>query len=320
MKFFPLISFLVSLSLVPLAIKMAKKFKIMDIPGGLKSHENPIPYLGGLPIVIGFLINPILYKEGILFPLSVFLIFLLGFFDDIKPLSPYSKLIVETIFATLLVFSGIRTRIIFFSFTANVIISIIWIVGITNSFNIIDVMDGIAGGVGFIAATTLAFITLTGGDINEALVAAALAGSIAGFIPFNLPKAKIFLGDAGSLTIGFTLSVIALRTSYSFANPVAIVVPLFILFFPIYDTFYVFIQRIIKGKNPLKGSPDHFVLKLRGKNLPVIVIDAIIYLISISLCEASYIITKVGFKGALIILFIIIGIFVIVGTILRGAT
>jgi len=243
----------------------------------------------------------------------------MGLADDIKPYSRYLKLILQTFIAIVTISIGIRMEVIFFPEWLNISLSIIWIVGITNGFNIIDVMDGISGGVGLFALATFIFITILGTGPYP-YIAISVAGGILGFLPFNLPRAKLFMGDAGSLFIGYILAAIALKTSYTTANPIALFVPLLILFYPIFDTIYVVALRISRRKNPLAGSPDHFVLKLKASGLPVSSIIAIIYLATISLCEASFIITRLTLSGAIIFYTIASLIFIIFGVILKGRT
>lgn len=246
-------------------------------------------------------------------------LFFMGLADDIRPYSRYLKLILQTLVAIATILIGIRMEVVFFPEWLNVFLSIIWIVGITNAFNIIDVMDGIAGGVALFAASTFIFISVLGSG-SYPLIAISIAGGILGFLPFNLPKAKLFMGDAGSLFLGYTLSAIALKTSYTTSNPIALFVPLLILFYPIFDTVYVVFLRLSRGRNPLAGSPDHFVLKLKASGQPVTSIIAIIYLATISLCEASFIITRLSLYGAIIFYSVATLIFIIFGVILKGRT
>jgi UDP-GlcNAc:undecaprenyl-phosphate GlcNAc-1-phosphate transferase len=180
-------------------------------------------------------------------------------------------------------------------------------------------MDGISAGVGFFAAASFIFISAFAVGTYPA-VAAGIAGSCLGFLPFNLPRAKIFMGDSGSLFLGYMLSVLAIITRYTALNPIAIFVPLLILFIPIFDTAYVVILRIAKKQNPLKGSHDHFVLKLKATGLPVPSIVAIIYLATIALCEAAFIITRLTITGAIILYSIAALIFIFFGVIFRSKT
>ena len=298
--------------------KKAHTLNLLDRPKGLKDHSKPTPYGGGIAIFIASLIALFYGGDWRILLLGSGL-FVMGLFDDIRPYSRYLKLILQSLIAITTILIGIRMEVVFFPEWLNILLSVIWIVGITNAFNIIDVMDGIAGGVGFFAISTFIFISILGTG-SYPYLAISVAGGILGFMPYNLPKARLFMGDAGSLFIGYTIAAIALKTSYTTANPIALFVPLLILFYPIFDTVYVVSLRLSRRRNPLAGSPDHFVLKLKATGFPVHSIIAIIYLATLSLCEASFIITRLSLTGAIIFYSIACIIFVIFGVILKGRT
>src|SRR5262249_18518315 len=143
------------------------------------------------------------------------------------------------------------------------LLSMFWIVGIINAFNIIDIMDGLASGIGMIASLGFLFISLPSEEIYVNFTSAALAGALLGFIPFNLSKRwKIFMGDTGSLLVGFVLAALSLGTSYTRINNVGVFSPLLILGLPIYDTILVSYLRYMRGMSPFRGSRDHFALRL----------------------------------------------------------
>jgi UDP-GlcNAc:undecaprenyl-phosphate GlcNAc-1-phosphate transferase len=298
--------------------KIAPRIGLMDKPTGIKDHSKPTPYGGGVAIFMGTLMCAFFGGECKILIFGL-LIFLLGFFDDIHPFSKYMKLFFQSLIALFTIWSGTKMEIAVLPEYLNIILSVIWIVGITNAFNIIDVMDGIAAGVAFFAASSFIFISIFASG-SYPVIAATLAGGCLGFLPFNLPKAKIFMGDSGSLFLGYTLSALALTTRYSTANPIAVFVPLLILFIPIFDTSYVVVLRTLKKQSPLRGSHDHFVLKLKASGLPVPSIVAIIYLATIALCEASFIITRLTIKGAIIFYAIAALIFIFFGIIFRSKT
>lgn len=312
------VAFLVSFLLSFLFSKMAPRIGLMDKPVGIKDHQKPTPYGGGIAIFVGTLTSALWGNNWRVLILG-FSVFLLGFFDDIRPYSRYLKLFFQSLIAVLTIWVGIKIDIKILPEYFNIILSVIWIVGMINAFNILDVMDGISAGVGFFAAFGFVFISLSGTGTYP-VVAVTLAGSCLGLLPFNLPKAKIFMGDSGALFLGYILSVLAITTRYTVMNPIALFVPLLILFIPIFDTAYVIILRIAKKQNPLKGSHDHFVLKLKASGLPVPYIVAIVYLATIALCEASFIITRLTIKGAVILYFVAVLIFVFFGIIFRSKT
>ncbi len=298
--------------------KIAPRVGFIDKPKGIKDHSKPTPYGGGIAIFFGTVVSLFFGNDWRILVLG-FAVFLLGFLDDIRPYSRYLKLLFQSLVAVLTVWFGIRMNVAVLPEYLNIVLSVIWIVGITNAFNIIDVMDGISAGVGFFAAFSFVFISVSVNGTYP-IVALTLAGSCLGFLPFNLPKAKIFMGDSGSLFIGYMLSVLTMMTRYTTANPIALFVPLLILFVPIFDTAYVIILRIARRKNPLKGSHDHFVLKLKAIGLPIPSIIAIIYLATIALCEASFIITRLSIKGAVVLYSVAALIFVFFGVIFRSKT
>jgi UDP-GlcNAc:undecaprenyl-phosphate GlcNAc-1-phosphate transferase len=308
------VSFLLSFLLSKVAVRIG----LIDKPKGIKDHPKPTPYGGGIAIFLGTLTYFFFSNEWKILIFG-FLIFLLGFLDDIHPYSRYLKLLFQFLIAIFTIWAGIRIDIKILPEYLNITLTVMWIVGMTNAFNIIDVMDGISAGVGFFAASSFIFISVFAVGTYPA-VAAAIAGSCLGFLPFNLPRAKIFMGDSGSLFLGYMLSVITIVTRYTAANPIAIFVPLLILFIPLFDTVYVIVLRVAKRQNPLKGSHDHFVLKLKATGFPVPSIVAIIYLATIALCEAAFIITRLTIKGAIILYSVSTLIFIFFGIIFRSKT
>ena len=140
----------------------------------------------------------------------------------------------------------------------------------TNAFNIIDIMDGLSSGVGAIASLFLFILSINAGQGGAASLSLALMGALAGFLVFNFSPARIYLGDTGSLFVGFVLGALGMVGVYARANPVAVLAPVLILGVPIFDTLFVTVVRWMRGQNPLKGSPDHFALRLRKWRLSVV--------------------------------------------------
>ena len=184
-------------------------------------------------------------------------LFLLGLFDDFRTIKPHSKLIGQILAASLVVFLGLRLHW-FQSMTLDTMATIFWIVGITNAFNLIDNMDGLCAGVGAVAAFSLA-VLYQGADMVAFQVSLAMAGALTGFLIYNFNPAKIFMGDCGSLVIGFGISVTALAFgNRAPANPLApVAVPILLLLVPILDTTLVTIIRILSGRKASTGGRDH---------------------------------------------------------------
>ena len=315
-----LITFLSSLVLVllltPLARKMAFRFDILDHPRApVKVHKEPVPYLGGIAIFLAFLIPVIvgfflfnIPEEGREQLLGILLggviIIALGVADDLQGLSARTKLFVESLAAVVLIMFGVRLK--FLPFWPSIPLTILWVVGIINAFNIIDIMDGLSSGVAFIASLALIAIALPGEQAFVILACAALSGACLGFLRHNLFPAKIYMGDAGSLFLGFTMAAIAIGTSYTAVNRIALFAPILILGIPIYDTFLVTALRTKKGRSILRASNDHFALRLVTLGLSRKKTVLIVYLISILLAIAGVVVTRVEIKWAILIYCLII--------------
>lgn len=312
-------SFLLSLVSVPICIKIAKRFNVLDKPDdNLKRHKKPIPYLGGIAIFLSFFIALFVYKmatthtiKGLIgIIIGAILIFLLGLIDDIKKLNIPVKFFIQILSAIILIVCDIKIKFLGNEFLNN-IITVLWIVGVTNAFNFIDIMDGLASGVTFIASITFFIIGLEGGKLFSPLASLSLAGSILGFLVYNFPPARIFMGDAGSLFIGFTLATLSITESYSFTNNLAVLTPIIILGVPIFDTLFVIWVRWKQNKPVYFGSPDHFPLRLLKLGLNKKQVIFIIYSISIFLSIIGYISIRLNefFSGVLYIFVFVILIF-----------
>ncbi len=264
------LSFVFSFFLILLFLPLSKIINLLDKPDNkLKKHDKLIPLIGGVVLFIVFLVFYIISKvylkiiffENVFF-ISFIAIFILGIIDDYKRLSPIPKIIIESIIAIFLILNNFTIDIMIFPNIINKIITFFWIIGIMNAFNLMDIMDALSGSVSLIIALTLFFINLMYSNYELSYILLILIGFLTIFLFFNKPKAKIFLGDSGSLLIGFLLSIISIKTKYTSVNNIAFLTPILIFAIPIYDTFFVSIVRIIKRQNPLHGSPDHFAMKL----------------------------------------------------------
>jgi UDP-GlcNAc:undecaprenyl-phosphate GlcNAc-1-phosphate transferase len=298
-----------ALLLTPIMRGLARRTGFVDLPDGVKTHREATPYLGGLAIYVAFVASVVgvLLLIGSVGPKLVGLIAGgtivcgLGMLDDRKKLSVSIKFLGQLAAALVLVLSGLRLEVIYFPFWVNMLLSVIWIVGITNALNMVDIMDGLASSLTVISAATFFFIAVPTGDVFTAVVSAALAGACVGFTGYNWHPASVFMGDAGSQFLGFILAAAAISTSYTAKNDIALLSPVLILAVPIYDTFYVSFLRMAKGRSPFRGSRDHFALRLRAIGLADPYVVMIICLVSLVLCEASYIATTVNLLGAVFI-------------------
>ncbi|MDD5097389.1 MAG: MraY family glycosyltransferase [Candidatus Omnitrophica bacterium] len=228
-----------------------------------------IPLVGGLGIALAFILGSlgglfifkVISKEitGILLASTAMLIF--GLFDDRKELSIKTKFIVQIIASTILILSGVRTNIIYIGTLANIAITLIWVIGITNAFNHLDIMDGLAAAVAVIVSGVFLAAALINQDIKSLILALALLSGVFSFLIYNLPPAKVYMGNSGSHFLGFVLSAVAIVISYApMERKIALLSPILILGFPIFDTVFVSILRLKKNILPFKKSNDHLAL------------------------------------------------------------
>lgn len=201
---------------------------------------------------------------GILIPSLVILFF--GIVDDIKELSVWQKLLVQAVAVTLLILLGIRTKIIYIGYAANIIITSLWVIGITNAFNHLDIIDGLAGGTAVIISLAFFIVAVFSKNAAVIFLSLALMGILFSFLARNFPPAKVYMGNSGSHFLGFVLSAVALVLSYApLERKIALLSPIFILGFPIFDTAFVILMRIGKGRPAVIKSNDHLALRFLKK-------------------------------------------------------
>ncbi|MCK4524506.1 undecaprenyl/decaprenyl-phosphate alpha-N-acetylglucosaminyl 1-phosphate transferase [candidate division WOR-3 bacterium] len=264
-----ILTFIVSIGLILLFFPISRLIHLIDIPDRkLKKHKKGIPQTGGTVLFIVFIIVTLLMSlKGLISLFNPFIIgftaiYVLGLIDDYLKLSPIPKLITQSIIILYLLLNGIIIDINIFPQIVNYALTFLWILGIMNAFNLMDIMDGFAGGIALIIAITLLFINITSSNSINILFISTLIGFLFAFLIFNKPKARIYLGDSGSLLIGYSLAYFSIITTYTAINNLAFFTPLLIFGIPIFDTTFVVLRRMISRKNPLHGSDDHFVLKL----------------------------------------------------------
>lgn len=287
-----MLAFLLSLWGTPRAAEAARRYGIVDQPDTkLKTHGEPVAYLGGLSVYLSFLVTFGLvfdYDSQILgLLLAGSLVVLLGLLDDLGAITPKVKFIGQLVAAFVLVRSDITIQLVYLEDWQNIALTMFWIVGMMNAFNIIDIMDGLAAGTAFVASAIFLAIAVIQGEAWMAFITATLCGSLLGFLRTNYHPAKIYLGDSGSMFIGMVLGSLALVTDYTRTNQLGFVAPLFILCIPLFDTAYVMILRFFKGKPIYHGSPDHFALRLRKK------VKSVPYVVNIS-CSVGLLFGALG--------------------------
>lgn len=311
---------IISLASIPQIILVAAKKKLYDTPDGeRKVHLRVIPNLGGIGIFFGFITTASLFISPEAFPkwnyiiAASLLLFLVGIADDLISLSPSKKFFTQFVAAFIVVcvadirlrsFHGVLGVYGELPYWWSVSFSIVGIIFVTNAYNLIDGIDGLAGSIG-VLSTALLGVTLAGfGHPGAACLAYCLLGGIVGFLRYNISPAKIFMGDTGSLLIGFIISLLCIMAVNSF-SPLAsfatfvhsaegaLVIGLSVLFVPVFDTFRVFTTRLMKGSSPFKADRTHlhhYLLDMgfsHGQTVTVILI-ANFFIITISLVTQDF--------------------------------
>lgn len=260
-----------SLFLVPLAMRVAVRREMVDRPGGRKTQAAPVPYLGGAAIVAAFaltitiasLLRPPTSGLGellLILGLAVALA-LLGLVDDLRGLPAVPRLLAAIAAATGLYLSGVGISLVDGG-VVDGMLTVVWIVGITNAFNFLDNMDGASAGIAGVAAGSFFLIAVLNGQFLVAALSAGIAGCAVGFLRHNFYPARIYMGDAGSVFLGFMISVIAIKLRFDAPESVTAFVPLLVLGIPILDMTLVVVSRLRHGRTPLTPGRDHVTHRL----------------------------------------------------------
>ncbi len=316
-------TFISSLILVPLVKKIAHHIGAIDMPNERKVHKKPMPRLGGLAIFLSFLIGYIFFGEVTTQMISILiggtLLIILGICDDIKPIKASYKFVGQVVAASVVVFYGNIYLPSLSAFGLNIEfynwgypLAILFIVSIINAINLIDGLDGLAGGtcsIFFLTIFIIAFCldryrTL---DVTLCLI---MLGSTLGFLVYNFNPASIFMGDTGSMFLGFMISVIALL-GYKAATVTSLIIPIIILFLPILDTILAMIRRIIKGESIGTADKEHIHHQLLKLNKSTKKTVLIMYGINM-ICATISIFYALGDNRLSIILYIILLIIIII--------
>lgn len=282
--FIPLIlAIIISFAITPIVRKLAFKIGAIDIPkDDRRVHKEPMPLMGGLAIYISIVICTLIFvpitKEIIATLIGGTTILISGIIDDRGDLSPKSKLMFQLIASIILILGDVKIEFITNPFSGDnsliyleflsIPATIFWVVGITNTLNLIDGLDGLAAGVAGISSLSLMLIAASFGYIHIVILSMIVAGACLGFLPFNFNPAKIFMGDTGALFLGFMLSVITIEGVMKSVATIAIVVPIIILGVPIFDTTFAIFRRLKNGKSITSGDKGHLHHKLLEKGLP----------------------------------------------------
>ena len=281
----------------PFSMRIAKKYGAIDVPNDRRVNKKPMPRLGGIAVIAGFFVSTIyllisMSIEGklVLFEEDMLWLKLVGFFvgiiilgitcfvDDTKGIHSLTKLIVQIVAALIVVACGIRIEnfeIPFLNGQAELnivlsyIITVCWIVGVTNAINLIDGLDGLSSGISLISCISLLIIfTLNGSPLIAIVLITALGGAISGFLPYNFNPAKTFIGDTGSNFLGFSLAVISILGVAKTYTALVLIAPIIVLALPIFDTLFAIFRRIKNGKSlkaVFKADKGHLHHRLMQK-------------------------------------------------------
>ena len=274
------LALVITFALTPLVKRFAVAVGAIDKPDARKVHHGAIPRLGGLAIFLGYM-GSVLFNNSIPhdhklfgFVLGTVILVLVGIWDDIRQIEPKTKLMGQIIAAAILVAYDIRVDfinlpwggVVYLKYWA-IPLTIFWIVGFTNIVNLIDGLDGLAAGISFIACIAVCAMTLQLGQIDLACIALALAGATVGFLRYNFNPAKIFMGDTGSMLLGYTLAAISVMGAVKTAATIALVVPAIVLGLPILDTLFAIVRRKISGRPIFKTDKGHVQHRVLAQGL-----------------------------------------------------
>jgi UDP-GlcNAc:undecaprenyl-phosphate GlcNAc-1-phosphate transferase len=310
---------LIAFIATPFTLIVAQRIGFVAMPGPRKTHTTPTPMLGGVAIWAAFVVSLLVfgqgseYRELVAIIISGTLITVVGFVDDRLGLGPLAKLLGQGLAACILVFGGVQAQM-FSSGWLNLAITLIWVIGICNAINFLDNMDGLAAGVSAVAAGSFLLLAALNGQELVSSLAAALLGACLGFLVYNFQPAISFMGDTGSLLLGFMLAVLGIKLSFPGTNPIATwMAPILVLGLPIFDTTLVTLSRFRRGVPIAQGGADHTSHRLARLGLSHRRVVVALYTVSASLGIFTVIVTQSGPVLANILFFglVAVGLFVL---------
>ncbi|HVE38910.1 MAG TPA: MraY family glycosyltransferase [Planctomycetota bacterium] len=312
-------SFSLTIVLTPLIIRLARRVNFLDQPGPRKIHTTPMPYGGGIAVAVTVLLGTLwasrfsplaaasvgtktfnwpVYAAGSL------VILVLGLVDDRRRLSARTKLLVQTLVAIGVAIAGERLRLFDVPAPLSIAVTVLWILAVTNAFNLLDHMDGLSSGVALLAGASFLVVALQTGQGFIAAMIIPLLGACAGFLLFNFPPAKIFLGDAGSLFIGFWMACLTISFTFYDAHYrlYTYFVPLAVLAVPLFDTSSVLVIRLLRRKPLFEGDTNHLAHRLTALGLSRRGAVLTVYALTLATGISAVLLYFVTERGALLIL------------------
>lgn len=289
-----LFAFILAVLLTPLSGRAAVKLGIVDKPDSLlKTHRKPTPYLGGAAVFCAVCVSVALISvredaapDAAAMLAGAVLVLAGGLLDDWRPIKPWQKLILQSAAAVCVCSLGLRASL-FEQPVLDTAAASLWIVGLTNAFNLIDIMDGLAAGVAGAASLFIGFLHIAVLASSQATIPLALSGACCGFLLYNFKPASIFLGDAGSQILGFVLACSSLQWIASVPHSYRYWIPPIVLGIPLFEMLFISVLRLRAGRSPLAGSPDHYALRMVKLGLTVQATVLISYLSAVVLGLAA---------------------------------
>ncbi|WMM24249.1 MraY family glycosyltransferase [Tissierella sp. MB52-C2] len=274
------LALLISFISTPLVRKLAFKIGAVDIPkDDRRIHKEPMPLIGGLAIFFSVIAVTLIFlplnREIVSILIGGTIIVIGGIIDDLRELNPKAKFVFQIIAGLIIIYGGVKVDFVTNPFTKDssliylhwlsIPITLFWIVGITNTLNFIDGLDGLSAGVAMISSITLMIVASKFGYTSIIILSASIAGACLGFLPFNFNPAKIFMGDTGALFLGFMLAAITIEGVMKSVATIAIVAPILILSVPIFDTTFAIFRRLLNGQSIASADKGHLHHRLLNK-------------------------------------------------------
>ena len=309
LQFIPImiVGFAAALCLTPLTRQIAMRLGITAKPTGRNIHAGHIPLMGGAAIYFAFVLSILLFSPprylvelGAIVAGTTLLAWI-GYLDDRRPLSPRLRLLAMTVAALFVIASGVQIRL-FGIAPLDIALSWFWIVALVNALNWIDNMDGLAAGTAAITSAFFLFIALTQGQSLVSMLAAAIFGSAIGFLTYNFNPSSTFMGDMGAYTLGFVLSIVAIKLKFS-AQPLNLtwMVPVLVLALPILDINLAIFTRVLERRSLMLGGKDHVSHRLFRAGLSQRQVLLLLYLFSIAFGAAAVFVSQSPPQPALIV-------------------
>ncbi len=314
------IAFAVTLLTTPMAKGFAYKFKAVDFPRSRGMNNEPVPRMGGLAIVLGFMSAIIIMslyiedfhtKRFIGFIIGAIIITVVGIFDDVYELSAKFKLLVQIVVAIIVVATGTKLDFIMWPFWQYLkpfssFITIIWIVGLINAVNLIDGLDGLAAGVTTIASVCLTILCALSGNTLAVVICATLAGSTLGFLPRNFAPAEVYMGDTGSTFLGYVLAVTSCIGVFKTYAILALLLSVLAMALPILDTTFAMIRRAINHKPIMAPDRGHLHHRLVDSGLSSKQAVMVLYGLSSISCLIAVVIALNDYRVTLALLMVLL--------------